>query len=138
MNTRGESVKQSLQGRLERAERRTEPPRPFKIVLHVVNVVPEGDPRCGTWEAEPEGQTTFPIVRFYGRNLAHLDELRAAYKAEQNPDLAFSVKPPRGPVYLTGEGTGSLYDMETVGELLTTATAQPHNAHLFHNHRGTK
>ena len=114
-------MNKALQERLGRAERRAEPPRPFKIVFHVVNMVPDSDPRCGTWEAEPEGQTTFPIIRFYGRNLAHLDELRANYKAEAEQDLAFSVKPQRGPVYLTGEGEGSLYDMETVGELLTSA-----------------
>ena len=122
-------MNKSLQERLERAARRTEPPRPFKIVLHVINVVPHSDPLCGTWEAEPEGQTAFPIVRFYGRDLAELDELRAAYKAEQEPDLAFSVKPPRGPVYLTGEGEGSSYDMETVGELLTSANT--HNPDFF-------
>ena len=122
-------MNKSLQERLERAARRTEPPRPFKIVLHVINVVPGSDPLCGTWEADPEGQTTFPIVRFYGRDLAELDELRAAYKAEQEPDLAFSVKPPRGPVYLTGEGVGNLYDMETVGELLTSAST--HNPDFF-------
>ena len=122
-------MNKSLHERLERAARRTEPPRPFKIVLHVINVVPDSDPLCGTWEAEPEGQTAFPIVRFHGRDLAHLDELRATYKAEQNPDLAFSVKPPRGPVYLTGEGAGNLYDMETVGELLTSAST--HNPDFF-------
>lgn len=122
-------MNKSLLERLGRAERRTEPPRPFKIVFHVINVVPDSDPLCGTWEAEPEGQTAFPIVRFYGRDLAHLDELRATYKAEQEPDLEFSVKPPRGPVYLTGEGAGNLYDMETVGELLTSANT--HNPEFF-------
>ena len=122
-------MNKSLLERLERAQSRTEPPRPFKIVFHVVNIVPDSDPRCGTWEAEPEGQTAFPIVRFHGRDLAQLDELRATYKAEQEPDLAFSVKPPRGPVYLTGEGEGNLYDMETVGELLTSANT--HNPEFF-------
>ena len=98
-------------------------------MFHVVNIVPDSDPRCGTWEAEPEGQTAFPIVHFHGRDLAELDELRAHYKAEQEPDLAFSVKPPRGPVYLTGEGEGNFYDMETVGELLTSANT--HNPEFF-------
>lgn len=122
-------MNKALQERLGRAERRTEPPRPFKIVMHVINVVPDTDPLCGTWTAEPEGETTFPIIRFYGRDLAQLDGLRANYKAEQEQDLAFSVKSPRGPVYLTGEGTGNLYDMETVGELLTTANT--HNPDFF-------
>ena len=131
-------MNKSLQVRLERAERRTEPPRPFKIVLHVINIVPDSDPRCGTWEAEPEGQTAFPIVHFHGRDLAHLDELRARHKAEAQTDIEFTTKPARGPLILTGEGESYLGDLETVGELLTTATAQPHNAHLFHNHRGTK
>ena len=122
-------MNKSMLERLGRAEKKAEPPRPFVIVMHVVHLVDDDDPRCGTWAEQPEDQTTFPTIRFYGRDLAHLDELRARHKAEAQTDIEFTTKPARGPLILTGEGESYLGDLETVGELLTTANT--HNPEFF-------
>ena len=64
----------------------------FRIA--VVHVVDESDPLCGTW-MEEEGLPTsnmgplfiMPPIHYYGRSIAHIDELSALHKAQTENNL---------------------------------------------------
>lgn len=78
-------ISRTLLDRIARIEQRVAPDESLKTEVHFVELVDGDDPRCGSWTSwtqETRG-TAFPVTAFFGRDLAHIEELEGEYRQQQ-------------------------------------------------------